>query len=163
MPVYRCPSCSLKSSYETAGSLLASFVDRFVELRVAAMAHLQWCDAANRTPQPAAGEAKVVADDVHGTVGRCRHLFGGHPAEVVHLDDVGERCVLSLQRLERAVQVQQVQLLAATVVPDFNIGIEWHPPVGAAPLGGPAAAGVVAAGLPPHTRHQPHEMRPAGP
>src|SRR5687768_522703 len=38
MPVYRCPSCSLNSSYETARSLFASFADRWVELRVVAMA-----------------------------------------------------------------------------------------------------------------------------
>src|SRR5436190_15287351 len=37
MPVYRCPSCCLKSLYETAGSLFGSFADRFADLDRVAM------------------------------------------------------------------------------------------------------------------------------
>src|SRR5438874_9752056 len=37
MPLYRCPSYSLKSLYETAGSLFGSFVDNFAELDCAAI------------------------------------------------------------------------------------------------------------------------------
>src|SRR5437762_1287064 len=50
MPVYRCPSYSLKSLYETAGSLFGSFVDRFAELDCAMVTPVLLCTGANERP-----------------------------------------------------------------------------------------------------------------
>src|SRR2546423_4907904 len=67
MAVYRCPSCSLKSLYETAGSLFGSFVDRFAELDCAAMVILVCCLYSDANERPAHASKSPGCDGGNNT------------------------------------------------------------------------------------------------
>ena len=73
--------------------------------------------------QPGPGKAKVVPHDVDRSCGRDGHFFGGHAAEVMHLDDAGQRGILVRQRLQRVVQVQELDPFVAVVCGYLDVGV----------------------------------------
>jgi hypothetical protein len=100
-----------------------------------------------------------MTHDVHRAAGRHRRFLRGHPAEVVHLDELGDRRVLGFERLERPVQIEQLRLLAVVLARYRDVRVPRDPGLAAAALGRPVGPRVVDQDLPHHARHERKKMR----
>ena len=103
-----------------------------------------------------------MAHDVRGAADGHRRFFCRHPAKVVHLDDLGQRGLLALERLERAVEIQQLEFLRSTLVADFDVRVPGNRRLSPAALGRGVRTCVVDQHLPHHPRHQRQKMRAIG-
>jgi hypothetical protein len=76
--------------------------------------------AAQPSPEPGLGKAQVVTNDVYGPAKSLSGFFRGHTAEILHLNDAGERFILFTERFENPIQVKQLYLLHACFRLDFE-------------------------------------------
>ena len=59
--------------------------------------------AAQPSPEPGLCKAQVVTDDVYGPAKSLGGFLRGHAAEILHLNDAGERLILLTERFENAI------------------------------------------------------------
>ena len=95
-----------------------------------------------------------MSHDVRGTIERQRHLFRGHPAEVVHLDDFGKRGFFAFKCFEGSVEVQELDVLGRMLAGDLEARLPGDAFLAAASLGGDVRARGINEDLPHHPRHQ---------
>ena len=106
------------------------------------------------SPQPRAANAKLMPHDMRGTIERQRHLFRGHPAEVVHLDDLGKRGLFAFQCFEGSVQVQELDVLGRMLAGNLEARLPGNAFLAAASFGGDVRPRGIDEDLSHHPRHQ---------
>src|SRR5947207_9113636 len=78
------------------------------------------------TAEPSTGQPDVVPDSLGGAVQYGPNFFRGHPAEVMHFDDLGQRSLLLRQRVQRTVDIDDLKL-TETPSHQFDAGIPRNP------------------------------------
>lgn len=105
-------------------------------------------------------EAEIVLHDVHALTDRLRGFFGGHAAEIPHLDGARGGWMLVRERIDRRVEVEERnQSLGAIQRNRERIVNRYALKVAAAFVGLPGA-GVIDQDVPHRFRRERQEMRP---
>ena len=118
--------------------------------------------AFERAAKPRAGEPQLMSDHVNRAADRQRDLLGCHPAEVVHLDRLGEVGVLTFEPFERPVQVEQLELFGSTGALYLDLAIPRHARLASPALAGGTRARVIDQDLTHHPRHERQKVCPVG-
>jgi tRNA A-37 threonylcarbamoyl transferase component Bud32/tetratricopeptide (TPR) repeat protein len=83
-------------------------------------------------------ETQIVADDVNRAAEDLGGLFGGHAAEIAHLDQVRQRALLARQGVDRQVQIEQTDRRQTSLRLDIDGRLQLQTPA-AAPRARPRA------------------------
>jgi hypothetical protein len=80
-------------------------------------------------PQPRLRQAQIVPHNMDRLAERFRCLLRGHPPEVTHFDQLGQRLVFLRERIQNSIQIQKLDLFDAeppsTSVPVFSKNVAF--------------------------------------
>ena len=105
-------------------------------------------------------EAQVVLDDMHGLTDGQRCFFGGHAAEVPHLDRPRGRRMLAGERIDRRVEIEDGNQALGAVHRQSERNVNRHALKIAAAFVGLPGSGVIDQNVPHGFRRERQEMRP---